>query len=198
MNYDSKMTFSYNGWGRNVSMSIENDDADFLPKVLDNFAAYLRAVGFEYVGVRKDGKSYVFHHEYDWHEPSLEEEAENDLDDLMSDIAQEEAVKAADDYWDKAINEALDRTSKEFKKGDTVLYNSKGRADEQHKHGGYKGVSLHYMEGVVKDIQDSPVGTRVLVKWNNWHDGHNGMGSDPDAKMSDKSYWWTDANNLSN
>lgn len=201
MKYNSNMTFAYNGWGRNISMTIEDDDADFLPKVLDNVAAFLRAAGFEYVGVRKEGKTYIFHHEYDWKEPSLEEESFYDLDDLMEDIAQEEALKAADDYWETAIKDALDQTpwnkTRGLTKGDTVLYISKGRADDQYAHGGYKGVSLYNMRGTVIDIQESPIGNRVLVKWDNWNDGHNGMGSDPDAKMSEKSYWWTDVENLS-
>lgn len=202
MKYNSNMTFSYNGWGRNVSMTIEDDDADFLPKVLDNVAAFLRAAGFEYVGVRKgDGKTYIFHHGYDWHDASLEEETENDIENLMEDIAQDEALKAADDYWETAIKVALDQTPwhkhQDIIKGDTVLYTSKGRADDQYTHSGYKGVSLHHMKGIVIDIQESPIGNRVLVKWDNWFDGHNGMGSDPDAKMSEKSYWWTDLQNLS-
>jgi hypothetical protein len=201
MKYDSNMTFSYNGWGRNVSMTIEDDDADFLPKVLDNVATFLRAVGFEYVGVRKEDKTYVFHHEYNWKDASLEEETEFDLEDILEEFAQAAINKAAEDYWDEAINKAL---SDNLSPGDTVFYHGKGTAevglnrnDEAQGHGGYHGVSLVNMEGTVVKNTDSVTGPRVLVRWNNWNDGHNGMGDDPDAKMGSTNYWWSNLDNVS-
>lgn len=200
MKYDSNMTFSYNGWGRNISMTIEDDDADFLPKVLDNVAAFLRAVGFEYVGVRKESKTYVFHHEYDWKEASLEEASSSDLDDLLDELDQAQINKAAEDYWDNAIDKAL---SDELTPGDVVFYHGRGtpetnlnRKDEPQGHGGNHGVSLVNMEGTVIKTFDSPTGLRVLVKWDNWNDGHNGMGDDPDAKMGSTSYWWSNVDNM--
>lgn len=191
---NTKMTFSYSGWGRNFTLAIENDDADFLPKVLDNVAAFLRAVGFEYVGVRKEGKSYIFHHDYKWDDPSLEEEAESDIDDLLNELDQEEVNAAADQYWDSVFDKVNDR----FTIGDEVYYTGKGRPDEKTEHGGYKNVSLINMRGKLIDIKESPLGNRALVKWDNWFDGHNGMGGDPEAQIKDTNYWWTDINNLSN
>lgn len=185
---ETKMTFYYDGWGHKVSLSVADDDADFLPKVMDNFASFLRAVGFEYVGVRKEGKSYVFHHEYKWDDISCADEADEDIETVLDEVNQ-----AASDYWDKAVEDALhDR----FNRGDTVFYSGRGMSDDQYGHGGYKGVTLLNMKGKLIDHQDSPIGRRALVKWDNWFDGHNGMGSDPEAKVGDKSYWWTDLNNL--
>lgn len=201
MKYNTNMTFNYNGWGRNISMTVEDDDADFLPKVLDNVAAFLRAVGFVYVGVRKEGKTYVFHHEYDWKEPSLEEEAGFDLDELIDELDQADINKAADDYWDRAIDKAL---SDDLSPGDTVFYHGKGtpedslnRKDEPQGHGGHHGVTLVNMRGVVIKTHEGPLGNRVLAKWDNWHDGHNGMGDDPEAKMGATNYWWSNVNNVS-
>lgn len=191
---DTEMTFSYSGWGQNVCVSLQNDDADFLPKVMDNFASFLRAAGFVYLGVRKEGKSYVFHHQYKWEDMSCAEEADDDILSALDDAEQEEVNKAADDYWDKAVRDAL---YDHFSRGDIVFYNGRGQPDEQHGHGGYKSVTLLNMKGKLIDHQDSPVGRRALVKWDNWFDGHNGMGSDPEAKVSEKSYWWTDIDNLS-
>lgn len=187
MTHDSQMTFTYNGWGRNVSMTFENDDADFLPKVLDNVSVFLRAAGYEYVGVRKEGKTYVFHHEYKWQDPTDFAYEEPDPQDIIN--------RVAEDYWDNAVDAAL---SDSFTKGHTVYYTGKGQPDQQYEHGGYKGVPLINMRGRLIDLQDSPVGRRALVRWDNWHDGHNGMGGDPDARVGDNMYWWTDVNNLAN
>lgn len=199
--YKSSMTFSYSGWGRNVSMTTEDDDADFLPKVLDNVADFLRSVGFVYVGVRKEGKTYVFHHEYDWKDPSLGEAADSDIEELLKgcDDDQEEAVEAASDYWDKLLDDAYGNQTltSDLTVGDEVFYHGRGTSDASFGHNGFKGVSLVNMRGKVIDIKDSPIGKRVLIKVDNWFDGHNGFGSDPDAPMKATNYWWTDANNLS-
>jgi len=205
---DSKMTFTYSGFGKNLEYTLDGEDADYLPKALVTFANFLRATGFGWVGVkpiptkREAGYTtddYLFHSDYQWKTSDEEEFAEDwhrtavSVDDPEDE--QEEINQAAHDYWDKVVDEAVDEQL--FNVGDTVYYNAKGQPDEQHGHNGRTGVKLNMMRGTVVKVSDSPIGHRVLVEFDNWNDGHNGMGEDPDARMGASNYWWTDINNIS-
>lgn len=206
---DSKMTFTYQGFGKNLEYVLDGEDADYLPKAVETFAEFLRACGFIYVGAKKVPSSkdrsmdinrsdYLIHSDYKW---SDEHSLEDDFSSLFDDDEeeeQEEINQAAHDYWDKAVDEAFDEPELEpYDVGDTVYYNAKGQPDEQHGHNGRSGVKLNMMRGTVVKITDSPLGRRVLVKFDNWNDGHNGMGDDPDARVGASNYWWTDVNNVS-
>lgn len=199
----SKATFHYEGFGREFKVTLDGDDAEYLPKLLITFADFLRSSGFTYVGVKEMADGYLFHKNYDndddetWGETYNSEFFSMSDDDLQAEINQ-----AAAEYWDKAVDQAV--ADEQINAGDTVFYHGRGAGEttlneleQPQGHGGHKGVSLVNMKGVVKMITSSPVGPRVLVKWNNWNDGHNGMGDDPNAVMSDKSYWWSNIDNVS-
>lgn len=198
---DSKLTFSYEGWDRKYKLTLTGEDADYLPKVMVTFADFLRGVGFTWVGVEQldcDDKSfptknYLFHGNYksgdydDWGEPWYRE---RDVDEV-EDTEQTEINKAASDYYDKFIQDPDD-----IDVGDKVYYHGNGTPDPQNEHHGFRGTKLNYSEGTVIKISDSAFGLRVLVKWNNWNDGHNGMGDVTDALVSDTCYWWSNIDNL--
>lgn len=208
---DSKMTLTYSGFGKNLEYVLDGEDADYLPKVVETFASFLRACGFVYVGAKKVPSSkisegirrsdYLIHSDYNWEdEQTLEDDFSFLLDDDYEEENEEQAEinQAAHDYWDKAVDTAVDADELEpYDIGDTVYYSAKGQPDEQHGHNGRSGVKLNMMRGTVVKISDSPLGRRVLVKFDNWNDGHNGMGDDPDARMGASNYWWTDVNNVS-
>lgn len=204
--YSSTMSFHYNGYGKNLVFNLIEDNADYLPKILQNFAEFLRASGFVYVAAKKvpspDGKvrsDYLFHSEYNWRDAQDLEDT-NELDDIN---------KAAFDYWGQAVDNAVwDKEKANTPKksyqadvdnlvvGSLVYYHGEGTPDQQNEHHGYHGVSLKYSEGVVKMLTDTPLGKRALVSWRSWYDGHNGLGDDEAATVGDKSYWWSDVDNL--
>lgn len=210
---NSKMTLSYSGFGRDVSITLNGEDADYLPKVMVAFAEFCRAVGFCWVAVDQvEGeslkgfktKNYLFRGNYQWDDDTSwadNDYTKEDWWDVFETEQQDAVNKAAEDYWDKTVDKAVD--DEQINAGDTVFYHGRGAGEttlneleQPQGHGGHKGVSLVNMKGVVKMVTSSPVGPRVLVKWNNWNDGHNGMGDDPNAVMSDKSYWWSNVDNV--
>jgi len=198
----SKATFHYEGFGREFKVTLDGDDAEYLPKLLITFADFLRSSGFTYVGVKETADGYLFHKNYDMEDDeSWGETYNSEFFNMSDDDLQAEINQAAEDYWDKAVDQAA--SDETIEAGDTVFYHGRGAGEttlneleQPQGHGGHKGVSLVNMKGVVKMITSSPVGPRVLVKWNNWNDGHNGMGDDPNAVMSDKSYWWSNVDNV--
>lgn len=198
---DSKMTFSYKGNDRKYELTLTGEDADYLPKAMVTFADFLRGVGFTWVGVEQidcddkpfETKNYLFHGNYksgdydDWGESWYRE---RDVDDTE----QTEINKAASDYWGK--DDKFIQDPDDIDVGDSVYYHGKGTPDPQNEHHGFRGTKLHYSEGTVIKISDSAFGLRVLVKWNNWNDGHSGMGDVTDALVSDKCFWWSNIDNL--
>lgn len=209
--YDTKMTLSYKGFGKDVTFSLDNNNADYLPKVVETFAQFLRSVGFVYVGVEKtppkDGRvrpDYVIHSNYQWEN---DEDLESDYSVYLEDDVEEEeleeeedfpveASKAASNYWDKVIE---DHFSDDIKIGDAVIYNGRGSPDKDAKfpHAGQSGVSLKYKTGKVQAFSNESGIPRYLIKFTDWNDGHNGMGEDPDARMREKNYWWVNLENIS-
>ena len=201
--------FIYSGYGRHINYSLEDFDADYLPRMLSVFAEYLRACGFVYVDVRPVEGGWLFSKDYDsindddtWSRPEFNSELYGLDDDDDDDEDQSEINQAAEDYWDKAVDDAV--AAEEVEAGDTVFYHGRGEGEttlndheQPQGHGGRTGISLISMKGKVVMVTSSPVGPRVLVKWNNWYDGHNGMGDDPNAVMSAKNYWWSNVNNVS-
>ena len=132
-----------------------------------------------------------------WSNPSFSEFFSLSDEEIVQDVVN----KAAEEYWEKAVDKAV---SDELTPGDTLFYHGKGtpetnlnRKDEPQGHGGHNGVPLNNMRGTVIKYIDSVTGPRVLVKWDNWNDGHNGMGDDPEAKMGATNYWWSNVNNVS-
>lgn len=204
----AEVNFIYSGYGRHVNFYLKDEDADYLPRLLTAFAEYLRACGFTYVDVEETKGGYLFHKNFDsktsddtWSRPEFSE-LFGLSDDEEDEEEQSEINQAAEDYWDTTVDDA--NLEEGIEPGDTVYYHGKGtpettlnQREEPQGHGGINGISLVNMLGKTIKISDTPVGTRVLVKWNNWHDGHNGMGDDPDAKMSDRNYWWSNIDNLS-
>jgi hypothetical protein len=204
----SNMIFGYSGFGRQFTYELHGEEADYLPKAMATFAEFLRAAGFGWVAVDQvEGqkingiktKDYLFRGDYkwghntDWAESWFEPDANYFFDDedegpeTPDDDEEQEVInKAAHSYWDSAV----------ISVGSPVVYHGNGTPDAQHGHGGFKKVDLQFLEGTVIKIADSPLGKRVLVKWRHWYDGHNGMGDDPDAKVSDTSYWWSNLDNL--
>lgn len=205
---DSKMTFTYSGFGKNLEFVLNGEDADYLPKAMTTFAEFLRSVGFGWVGVKNipakreagyTSDDYLFHGSYAWNtnEEEFSEPWHRETFTVEEEeLDQAEINQAAHDYWDNTVDTATD-SFENFNIGDTVYYNAKGQPDEQHGHNGRTGVKLNMMRGTVVKVSDSPLGHRVLVKFDNWNDGHNGMGEDPDARMGASNYWWTDINNVS-
>jgi hypothetical protein len=207
-NFDDKgeANFIYSGYGRHINFSLQDEDADYLPRMLSTFAEYLRACGFVYVGVKPVDGGWLFTKDYDsttdddtWSRPEFTSELFG-LDDEDED--QSEINQAASDYWDEQVDKAV--AAEEINAGDTVFYHGRGEGEttpndheQPQGHGGRTGISLINMKGKVVMVTSSPVGPRVLVKWNNWYDGHNGMGDDPNAVMSAKNYWWSNINNVS-
>lgn len=199
---DSHICFHYNGFGREIRIHLEGNEAEYLPKILTTFADFLRASGFVYVGVKEMADGYLFHKHYSKDDDDSWAETYNSeffglADD--DDEEQEEINHAASEYWDTLI----DKAGHAVKVGDTVYYHGRGEPEttlnekeEPQGHGGRTGVTLLNMRGSVVKIEDTPVGVRALVQWDNWHDGHNGMGGDPNARMSDRNYWWSNINNL--
>lgn len=211
----SRMTFTYEGYGKEISYELTGEDADYLPKAMASFAEFLRASGFVWVSVDQvEGKKingiktkdYLFRGDYKWDDSTPWAEGWDTLDqnffyddedegpetpDDDEDTEQDEINQAAHNYWDKVVDRATD-----IDVGDTVVYHANGTPDQQNGHGGFKQVSLQFLEGKVIKLADSPLGKRVLVKWRNWYDGHNGLGDDPDAKVSATSYWWSNLDNL--
>lgn len=215
---ESRMNFLYTGFGRHINISLNGEDADYLPKVMVAFAEFCRSVGFVWVKVDQteaDGakgykvKNYLFTDNYKWDDDTSwadNDYTKDELLDLYEDDLQDAVNKAASDYWDKTVDDVNREFTKDdnIEAGDTVFYHGRGAGEttlneleQPQGHGGHKGVSLVNMKGVVKMITSSPVGPRVLVKWNNWNDGHNGMGDDPNAVMSAKNYWWSNVDNVS-
>jgi len=208
-NFDDKgeANFIYSGYGRHINFNLEGNDADYLPRMLTAFAEYLRAAGFVYVGVKETSDGYLFHKNYDvetdddmWSRTEFSELF--NLEDDEDDDDQSEINQAASDYWDEQVDKAV--AGEEVEAGDTVFYHGRGEGEttlndheQPQGHGGRTGISLINMKGKVVMFTSSPVGPRVLVKWNNWYDGHNGMGDDPNAVMSAKNYWWSNVNNVS-
>lgn len=212
----SKMTLSYSGYDRDISITLNGEKADYLPKVMETFAEFCRAVGFVWVAVDQVAgkslkgyktKNYLFRGDYKWDEDTSWAEPTGDFpedffeqyDDDEEEVEQEEINKAASDYWDNIV----DKAALPVKAGDTVYYHGRGepettlnQKEEPQGHGGHTGVSLLNMRGTVIKLDDTPVGVRALVKWDNWHDGHNGMGGDPNARVRDRSYWWSNINNI--
>lgn len=215
---DSKMTLSYSGFGRDISITLNGEEADYLPKVMVAFAEFCRAAGFVWVSVdqvdgeSKNGyttKNYLFSGNYKWDDdkewhvvkPFYDMWSPDGVedDDDEEDEEQQEINKAASDYWDNLI----DKGGFAVKPGDTVYYHGRGEPEttlnqneEPQGHGGHTGVTLINMRGEVIKVEDTPVGVRALVKWENWNDGHNGMGGDPDARLGDRNYWWSNINNI--
>lgn len=209
----SVMTLSYSGFGRDVTITLNGEDADYLPKVMVSFAEFCRAVGFCWVAVDQvEGeslkgfktKNYLFRGNYQWNEDTSWAEndyTQEDFWDLFETEQQDVVNKAASDYWDNAVDKAV--ADDQINAGDTVFYHGRGAGEttlndheQPQGHGGRTGVSLVNMKGTVVSVTNSPVGLRVLVKWNNWFDGHNGMGDDPNAIMSAKNYWWSSVDNV--
>jgi len=214
----SKMIFGYSGFGREFTYELTGEEADYLPKAMATFAEFLRAAGFCWVAVdqvegqKLNGiktKDYLFRGDYKWNDSTNwadpwhksdkdyfyddEDEGPETPDD---DEEQEVINKAAHSYWDQAVDTVRFSKPTDINVGDNVVYHANGTPDQEHKHGGYKQVNLQFLEGKVIKLADSPLGKRILVKWRNWYDGHNGMGDDPDAKVSDTSYWWSNLDNL--
>lgn len=192
-NDNTNITFNYSGFGRNISFSIDNDEAEFYPSIFKNFAEFMRTVGFSYIGVKKTEDGYLFHSKYtddDWFD-------EQDIDNVN--WVYDKAVKQASEYWDKQFEE-LREVSKEqsliFSEGDHVYYHGQGEPEDKFGHAGNSGVDLKHMRGLVVKVRDSQMGPRYLIRWDNWNDGHNGLGDDPDARMSSKAYWWVSPTNI--
>lgn len=212
-NFDDKgeANFIYSGYGRHINFSLQDEDADYLPRMLATFAEYLRACGFVYVGVKPVEGGWLFTKNYDsttdddtWSRPEFTSEffGMSDGDDDFDDEDQSEINQAAEDYWEKAVDQAL--ADEQVEAGDTVFYYGRGAGEttlndheQPQGHGGRTGISLINMKGKVVMVTSSPVGPRVLVKWNSWYDGHNGMGDDPNAVMGAKNYWWSNIDNVS-
>lgn len=217
---DSHLCFHYKGFGRELRIHLEGNEAEYLPKILTTFADFLRASGFVYVGVIEMADGYLFHKNYSKNDDDSWGDIDNseffglsDDDDDEEDGWPEpedvpvEAYRSASDYWDKEIDKYLQETEASvvgFEAGDIVFYHGRGTPEttlnlreEPQGHGGHNGVSLMNMRGKVIKIDETPVGLRALVRWDNWNDGHNGMGGDPDAKVSDQCYWWSNINNIS-
>lgn len=200
----SKATFHYEGFGREFKVTLDGDDAEYLPKLLTTFADFLRSSGFTYVGVEQTTAGYLFHKNYDMNDDETWGEPYNsEFFNLSDEEVQSEINQAAEDYWERVVDEAV-TDSEQINAGDTVFYHGRGAGEttlneleQPQGHGGHKGVSLVNMKGTVVMVTSSPVGPRVLVKWNNWNDGHNGMGDDPNAIMSAKNYWWSNVDNVS-
>jgi len=212
--FNSKMTLSYKGFGKDVTFSLDNNNADYLPKVVETFAQFLRSAGFVYVGVEKtqpkQGKlrpDYVIHSNYQWEDnEDLESDYSEYLDDdeieeeeelvEEEDTCPEEVNQAAHDYWDNVVNDCF---SDDLKIGDSVIYNGRGSPDKDAKfpHAGQSGVSLKYKTGKVQAFSNDSGIPRYLIKFTDWADGHNGMGEDPDARMREKNYWWVNLENIS-
>lgn len=204
MEYESYASFSYRGYNRDITVSLEDEDADYLPRMIATFADYLRCAGFVYVGVKPIEGGWLIHKSYDknddeesWSNPSFSEFFSLSDEEIVQDVVN----KAAEEYWEKTVDKAV---SDELTPGDTVFYHGKGtpetnlnRKEEPQGHGGHNGVPLNNMRGTVIKYIDSVTGPRVLVKWDNWNDGHNGMGDDPEAKMGATNYWWSNVNNVS-
>ncbi len=206
----SEATFSYSGFGREFKVTLNGDDAEYLPKLLITFADFLRSSGFTYVGVKEMADGYLFHKHYDMDDDeSWGETYNSEFFNMSDEEVQAEINQAASDYWDEQVEQALRPSDKavageEVEAGDTVFYHGRGAGEttlndheQPQGHGGRTGISLINMKGKVVMVTSSPVGPRVLVKWNNWYDGHNGMGDDPNAVMSAKNYWWSNVNNVS-
>lgn len=206
----TEVNFNYSGFGRDVSVTLNGDDAEYLPKLLTTFADFLRSSGFVYVGVREATDGWHFHKHYDWEDDeSWGETYNSEFFNMSDEEVQAEINQAASDYWDEQVEQALRPSDKavageEVEAGDTVFYHGRGEGEttlndheQPQGHGGRTGISLINMKGKVVMVTSSPVGPRVLVKWNNWYDGHNGMGDDPNAVMSAKNYWWSNVNNVS-
>jgi hypothetical protein len=213
----SRMIFGYSGFGREFTYELTGEEADYLPKAMATFAEFLRAAGFCWVAVdqvegkRLNGiktKDYLFRGDYKWDDTTnwaeswYEPEETYFFDDEdegpeTPDDDEEQAVinEAARSYWDQAVETARFNPT-DINVGDWVYYHGNGTPDQTNSHGGYKGVDLQFLQGKVHKLADSPLGKRVLVKWNNWYDGHNGMGDVPEAKVSDTSYWWSNLDNL--
>ena len=218
---NSVMTFSYSGFGRNIHIKLTGEEADYLPKAMATFAEFCRAVGFVWVSVDMvEGeslkgyttKNYLFRGNYKWDDETPWAETYNGSEpedwpwseDEDHDAEMEALGKAAADYWDEMFDEDYPEYSEDINAGDTVFYHGHGAPEttlndreEPQAHGGRTGVTLVNMKGTVVAVSNSPVGPRVLVKWSNWNDGHNGMGDDPNAIMSAKNYWWSNINNVS-
>ena len=214
---NSVMTFSYSGYGRNIHLKLNGEEADYLPKVMATFAEFCRAVGFVWVSVDQvEGqslkgyttKNYLFRGDYKWDDNTDWAETYNgsvptDWPEFDDDEEQDVVNQSAEDYWDD-WNLDDREWDDSITPGDTVFYHGHGAPEttlndreEPQAHGGRTGVTLVNMKGTVVAVTNSPVGPRVLVKWNNWNDGHNGMGDDPNAIMSSKNYWWSNINNVS-
>jgi hypothetical protein len=215
MNKDEgELNFIYSGYGRHINFHLSEGDADYLPKVMATFAEFCRAVGFVWVSVDQvPGKGikgyptndYLFRGDYkwddstDWAESWYRPDPEVDDDD---DDEQVEINQAAESYWDTEVDRA--NLEEGIEPGDTVYYHGKGTPEttpnhneEPQGHGGNTGVSLVNMRGKVVKVYEAPTAIRVLVRWDNWNDGHNGMGDDPEARMADRNYWWSNIDNLS-
>lgn len=209
--FNSKMTLSYKGFGKDVTFSLDNNNADYLPKVVETFAQFLRSAGFVYVGVEKtppkQGKTrsdYVIHSNYQWEE---DEDLEDNYSEYLEDEVEEEeleeeedfpveASQAASDYWDKVIGDCF---SEDLKIGASIVYHGRGNPDKDAKfpHAGQTGVSLKYKTGTIQAFNNESGIPRYLIKFTDWADGHNGMGEDPDARMREKNYWWVNSENIS-
>lgn len=210
-NFNDKpeVNFIYSGYGRHINYSLEDFEADYLPRMLSVFAEYLRACGFVYVDVKPVDGGWMFTKDYDSHTDDdtwSRPEFSSELYGLDDDDDQSEINQAAEDYWDTAVDTACSKCQEEdqINPGDTVFYHGRGLGettlnenDHPQGHGGRTGVLLLNMKGTVVALTTSPVGPRVLVKWNNWNDGHNGMGDDPNALMSARNYWWSNVDNVS-
>ena len=208
MNDNPQLSFHYKGYGREFTYTLDGEDADYLPPIMRNFAEFLRAVSFGYIGVRPQFRKkdigtvteYLFHTEYDYTQSDEEriEDYWHHYDEDSDDEEQDVINEAADSYYSGTSNIKKPFISEAdgIAIGDCVYYNGHGTPDAQNQHHGFTGVSLKFSEGRVTKLTDSPVGKRALVQWKNWNDGHNGMGDDPDAKVGDKSYWWVNVDNL--
>lgn len=207
LNDEPEVNFIYSGYGRHINFHLKDEDADYLPRMLTAFAEYLRACGFTYVDVKEMADGYLFHKSYDaktsddtWSRPEFSELF--GLSDDEDDDEQVEINQAAESYWDTEVDRA--NLEEGIEPGDTVYYHGKGtpettpnHKEEPQGHGGNTGVSLVNMRGKVIKVYEAPTAIRVLVKWDNWNDGHNGMGDDPEARMADRNYWWSNIDNLS-
>lgn len=197
---NTHITFNYSGFGRNISFSIDDSEAEFYPSIFKNFAEFMRTVGFSYIGVKKTEDGYLFHSKYtddDWFD-------EQDIDNVNA--VYDKALEEASAYWDKQFEELREKAKDEqelrskeppvLSEGDYVYYHGQGEPEDKFGHAGNTGVDLKHMRGLVIKVRDSHMGPRYLIRFDNWNDGHNGLGDDPDARMSSKAYWWVSPTNI--
>lgn len=216
MNKDEgELNFIYSGYGRHINFHLDGGDADYLPKVMATFAEFCRALGFVWVKVDQvPGKSikgyptnnYLFSGHYKWEEDTLWAESsykapaqESSISNLEEDDEQPEEVTEALENYYGLNHKAWDDdglTEDEPEVGDLVYYHGRGTENEKTAHGGYKHVPLLFLTGTIIKTKESVLGNKALVRWNNWHDGHNGLGDVPEARMNDDCYFWVFMDNL--